>query len=261
MDGPVRPVRLEDASVGRGAGRSDDRPKGAGHDCRSASVRDFQLAAGRGCRSAWDATVDPQDEAARPPPVEQHPAGRESVGREHRDAELEDADRARLGRVDPRQGAKAAREGRWELALPLAEEFAFAARPEREPRAWLQQAERHAVGPVLEVGPVSAEPLELQNLLRRAPVLPVPQDAELELAVRRQVAAQLASRRPELVAEFAEPAQRPELKARAQQASGELPWRPLPWPPFRLRPLLALRHPARLVPEWCGALFRRRPPG
>lgn len=60
-DGLVRRVRLADASAGRDADHSDDRPKEAGHDCPWVKVRDFQLVADRGCPSAWDAAADPKD--------------------------------------------------------------------------------------------------------------------------------------------------------------------------------------------------------
>ena len=90
-DDLVRRARLADASAGRDVGRSDDRLKAAGHDCRWALVRDFRLAADRGCQKGSDAAADRRDDVVQ---QRDERADLELAGRERRDAEQAGAGRA-----------------------------------------------------------------------------------------------------------------------------------------------------------------------
>lgn len=263
-DDLARQVRLADASAGLGAGRLDDPLKEADHDCRWAKVRDFRLEAGRDCPSALVAAVARRAEAARLPLDEQHRVDQEPAVQERLAVDPEDDDRAHLVPVGPQQDAKAVR------AVPVwavQQVFEFEAQQERELRAWRLQAEQQAAEQVREASLVLAEPLVQQNLAQRAPKSPVSRGGVPELAVARREQEQAASRQLELVAEFAEPKelrvsqQRAEPKAQGQPASGEPLWRQPPWRPFQPQPRHQRRHPARLVPESCGELSPRRPPG
>jgi len=91
-DDLVPRARLADASAGRDVGRSDDRLKAAGHDYRWALVRDFRLAADRGCQKGSDAVADRWDDVAQQ--RDERRADQELVGRERRDAEPAGAGRA-----------------------------------------------------------------------------------------------------------------------------------------------------------------------
>jgi len=209
--------------------------------------------------------ADPRDEAGQLQQGGQRRADRGPAGR---DAELVGAGRARLGRAEPRQDAKATRAERRELAWVLTEELVFVARQEREPQAWLPQAERPVVVPAArQERPVSAEPLAQRSLAQRGQEFPESEDVEAELAAQRRERAQAAWPEREQARESVqaqEQAVSPQPAGPAgpeQQASSEPLWQQLPSRLFRLRPLLQPRHPVRLVPESCGARFRRRRPG
>jgi hypothetical protein len=99
---------------------------------------DFQLAAGRDCRSASDVAAALQDEVGLPQ-RDEHPAG--PVGRERQDADLAASDQGHLGPVAPGLVAKAVHEAHLAaLVWALLEELESAVRLEQEPRASLRRA-------------------------------------------------------------------------------------------------------------------------
>jgi hypothetical protein len=77
---------VADAWAGQGAGRSGDRQRAEGRDCRLASVRDFRWEAGRDCRSATDVGTERPAAQKRQPQGEQLLADPAVAGRGEADA-------------------------------------------------------------------------------------------------------------------------------------------------------------------------------